>query len=127
MDMKAAMYWTKLKCLYLLQEEGIFFSKYFSSSTGSFPTTLWIWKSQMLRHPVFSLRPAHVQIWLISTKTFLTQKKEKLEEGSKKKLKKGGTASEAWYRHRRYSSTPPTIGGTVPSGLTSFPKRKGKF
>jgi hypothetical protein len=32
--------------------------------------------------------------------------------------------SEARYRLRRYSSTPPTIGGTVPSGLTSFPKKK---
>jgi hypothetical protein len=29
-----------VKCLYLLQEERNFFSKYFSSSTGSFPTML---------------------------------------------------------------------------------------
>jgi hypothetical protein len=43
-------------------------------------------------------------------------------------LKKRGRAeSEARYRPRRYSSTPPTIGGTVPSGLTSFPKKKAKF
>jgi hypothetical protein len=44
---------------------------------------------------------------------------------SKTKLKKRGRAeSEARYRPRRYSSTPPTIGRTVPSGLTSFPKKK---
>jgi hypothetical protein len=54
--MKAAMYWTKLKCLYLLQEERIFFSEYFSSSTGSFPTTLSIRNSRILRHPVYFIR-----------------------------------------------------------------------
>jgi hypothetical protein len=55
-------------------------------------------------------------------------KKGKLSKGklySKTKLKKRGRAeSEARYRPRRYSSTPPTIGGTVPSGLTSFPQKK---
>jgi hypothetical protein len=35
----------------------------------------------------------------------------------------GRAESEARYRPRRYSSTPPTIGGTVPSSLTSFPKK----
>jgi hypothetical protein len=62
------------------------------------------------------------------------EKKNKKKENSRKincklysktKLKKRGTAeSEARYRPRRYSSTPPTIGGTVLSGLTSFPKKK---
>jgi hypothetical protein len=41
--------------------------------------------------------------------------------------KKGRAEREARYRPRRYSSTPPTIGGAVPSGLTSFPKKKAKF
>jgi hypothetical protein len=56
-----------------------------------------------------------------------SEKKEnsKSNLNSKTKLKKRGRAeSEARYRPRRYSSTPPTIGGTVPSGLTSFPKKK---
>jgi hypothetical protein len=52
--------------------------------------------------------------------------KSKLNSKSKLKKKGGRAVSEARYRHRRYSSTPPTIGGTVPSGLTSFPK-KAKF
>jgi hypothetical protein len=43
------------------------------------------------------------------------------------KKKTGRAESEARYRPRRYSSTPPTIGGTVPSGFTSFPKKKAKF
>jgi hypothetical protein len=59
------------------------------------------------------------------------KKKGKLSKSkfnSKTKLKKRGRVeSEARYRPRRYSSTPPTIGGTVPSGLTSFPKKKPKF
>jgi hypothetical protein len=59
------------------------------------------------------------------------KKKGKLSKSklnSKTKFKKRGRAeSEAGYRPRRYSSTPPTIGGTVPSGLTSFPKKKAKF
>jgi hypothetical protein len=55
------------------------------------------------------------------------KKKEKLSKGKWVKKRGGGTESEARYRPRRYSSTPPTIGGTVPSVLTSFPKRKGKF
>jgi hypothetical protein len=42
----------------------------------------------------------------------------------KNQREKGGTESEARYRPRRYSSTPPTIGGTVPSGLVSQKKRK---
>jgi hypothetical protein len=57
-----------------------------------------------------------------------TKKKEKLSKNkliSKTKLKKKGRAErEARYRPRHYSSTPPTIGGAVPSGLTSFPKKK---
>jgi hypothetical protein len=32
--MKAAMYWTKLKCLYLLQEERIFFQSIFRAPLG---------------------------------------------------------------------------------------------
>jgi hypothetical protein len=59
------------------------------------------------------------------------KKKGKLSNGkmnSKTKFKKRGRAeSEARYRPRRYSSTPLTIGGTVPSGLASFPKKKAKF
>jgi hypothetical protein len=55
------------------------------------------------------------------------KKKEKLSKSKWVQKKSGGTESEARYRPRRYSSTPPTMGGTVPSGLTSFPKRKGKF
>jgi hypothetical protein len=59
------------------------------------------------------------------------KKKGKLSKSklnSKLNKKKGGRAeSEARYRPRRYSSTPPTIGGTVPSGLTLFPKKKAKF
>jgi hypothetical protein len=42
----------------------------------------------------------------------------------KNQREKGGTEREARYRPRRYSSTPPTIGGTVPSGLVSQKKRK---
>jgi hypothetical protein len=38
-----------------------------------------------------------------------------------------GAESEARCRPRRYSSTSPTIGGAVSSGLTSFPKKKTKF
>ncbi|KAH0810264.1 hypothetical protein GEV33_012527 [Tenebrio molitor] len=38
--------------------------------------------------------------------------------------KKGRAEREARYRPQRYSSTPPTIGGAVPSDLTSFPKKK---
>jgi hypothetical protein len=46
---------------------------------------------------------------------------------NKNQKQKGGTESEARYRPRRYSSTPPTIGGTVPSGLTSFLQKKRKI
>jgi hypothetical protein len=53
------------------------------------------------------------------------RQRSKSKLNSKTKLKKKGRAeSEARYRPRRYSSTPPTIGGTVPSGLASFPKKK---
>jgi hypothetical protein len=58
----------------------------------------------------------------------LAATKKKLSKNkliSKTKLKKKGRAErEARYRPRRYSSTPPTISGAVPSGLTSFPKKK---
>jgi hypothetical protein len=53
--------------------------------------------------------------------------KSKLNSKTKLKKKRGRAESEARYRPRRYSSTPPTISGTVPSGLTSFPKKKAKF
>jgi hypothetical protein len=49
------------------------------------------------------------------------------KKGKLSKKKTGRAESEARYRPRRYSSTPPTIGGTVPSGFTSFPKKKVKF
>jgi hypothetical protein len=53
--------------------------------------------------------------------------KGKLYSKTKFKKKRGRAESEARYRPRRYSSTPPTVGGTVPWGLTSFPKKKDKF
>jgi hypothetical protein len=55
-----------------------------------------------------------------------SKKKGKLSKSklNSKLKKRGRVLSEARYRPRRYSSTPPTIGGTVPSGVTSFPKIK---
>jgi hypothetical protein len=61
---------------------------------------------------------------LAATKKKGKLSKSKLNSKTKFKKKRERAESEARYRPRRYSSTPPTIGGTVSSGLTLFPKKK---
>jgi hypothetical protein len=61
---------------------------------------------------------------LAATKKKGKLSKSKLNSKTKLKKKRRRAESEARYRPRRHSSTPPTIGGTVPSGLTAFPPQK---